>query len=89
MSVTLTLGVGPKVESVVVPKDALRLGGRTPEVAVVDAESRQVRLVPVTLGVMDGAWVQVTGAVNAGDLVVTKGNERLGPGMPVAFQDPR
>ena len=80
MFARVTLPVGKPTKALMAPKDALKLGGKTPEVFVVDPESKRALPVPVTLGVADGAWIEVRGALQDGQLVVTKGNERLFPG---------
>jgi multidrug efflux pump subunit AcrA (membrane-fusion protein) len=78
-----TLPVGKPVEALLVPKDALVLGGPSPIVYVVDPVSSEVRPVPVELGSAYEGMVQVTGALEVGQQVVTKGNERLRPGQKV------
>jgi multidrug efflux pump subunit AcrA (membrane-fusion protein) len=81
-----------RAESVkVVPKDALVLGGAVPLIFVVDsraAATGTVRAVPVELGAAVGGSVEVRSDVAPGSLVVVRGNERLRPGMPVAFEPP-
>lgn len=71
-----------------VPKDALVLNGSRRYVFVVESDSSRagqtVRSVPVTLGVADGGLVQVDGDLQAGDLVVVRGNERLKDGQAVS-----
>lgn len=83
------LPVGARGEVTVVPKDALVLGTGTPLVYVVDAGSATgtgtVRQVPVSLGATVAGSVEVTGGVEPGQLVVTRGNERLRPGAEVKF----
>lgn len=83
------LPVGKTGLATVVPKDALVLGGRVPIVYAVDvaAGSTQglVRPVEVTLGSTVGGAVEVRGPLDAGQLVVIRGNERLRPGMTVSF----
>lgn len=83
-----TLPVGPEAEQLLVPKDALVLGGPTPLLFVVQLDSAAgqtgtVRPVPVTLGVADKGRIVVRGELAAGDLVVSQGNERLRPGQAV------
>jgi HlyD family secretion protein len=87
------LPVGARGEVTVVPKDALVLGTGVPAVYVVDitdttgtTRTGTVRPVPVTLGATVAGSVEVTGAVEPGQLVVTRGNERLKPGAAVKFQ---
>ncbi len=77
------LPVGEEVDAVLVPQDALVLGGPSPTVFVVDEASQTARPVPVELGVVSKGQVAVTGALKQGDRVVTAGNERLRPGQPV------
>lgn len=90
MLARVTLPTGAKQEALLVPKDALVLGGQTPIVYVVnttdaDGKSGQATPVPVELGVATGKQIQVTGALVAGQLVVVQGNERLRPGQPVSI----
>ena len=67
------------------------LGGRSPVIYVVkpaaDGKGMVAEAIPVVLGVADGSWIQVTGAVQAGQSVVRKGNERLRPGAAVKIVD--
>jgi RND family efflux transporter MFP subunit len=87
MLVTATIGVGEEKPSLLVPKDALVLNGpqRAVVVAAKDAKSVQTvaRIVPVETGTAVGSLIQVTGALQAGDLVVIRGNERVRPGQPL------
>jgi RND family efflux transporter MFP subunit len=88
MLARVTLPTGAKQQALLVPKDALVLGGQTPVVYVVNSsdpadKTGQAAPVPVELGVATGDLIQVTGAVTAGQYVVVQGNERLQPGQPV------
>jgi HlyD family secretion protein len=90
MLASVTLPVGERVKAVLVPKDALVLGGRRLEVFVVEhpAEGEgppKVRAVSVQLGVSDGDWVEVKSQppLKPGELVVVQGNERLVDGAAV------
>jgi RND family efflux transporter MFP subunit len=87
-----TLEVGNFGRGVLVPKDAVVLGGPKPVVYAVDPAPAEmaaqgvggmVRAVPVDLGAEDGNWIAARGDLKHGDRVVTQGNERLRPGMPV------
>jgi RND family efflux transporter MFP subunit len=83
------LPTGRKQQSLMVPKDALVLGGVQTLVYVLqqpDGNSNEttVRAVPVTLGVSDGQQIQVTGNLSEGDRVVVQGNERLKSGQAVS-----
>jgi RND family efflux transporter MFP subunit len=90
------LPVGRAASVKVVPKDALVLGGPTPVIFVVDGTNAAtppvagtVRAVPVELGAAIGGNVEVRSDIEPGRLVVVRGNERLRPGMAVAFEQPR
>jgi len=90
------LPVGGSERVKVVPKDALVLGGSAPMVFVVDEQNPPapsstgtVRAVPVELGAAVGGNVVVRSDLAPGRLVVVRGNERLRPGMAVAFEPPR
>jgi len=82
------LDVGAPKAALLVPKDALVLGGPSPIVYVVtpgaDGDPPTARPVPVRTGAAVGALIVVDGTVAEGDLVVTRGNERLRPGQPLA-----
>ena len=95
------LPVGRTGSATVVPKDAVVLGGARPVVYVIDAApaaagaaanpagaSGIVRPVEVSLGLAVEGSVEVRGGIEPGQLVVTRGNERLRPGMAVSFQPP-
>lgn len=90
------LPVGRAASVKVVPKDALVLGGTTPMIFVIDGPNAAatrvegtVRAVPVELGAAVGGNVEVRSDIEPGRLVVVRGNERLRPGMSVAFEQPR
>ena len=91
MYARVMLPTGARQTAMLVFKDALVLGGPQPVVFVVDgapANGKQgkTRPVPVQLGVAEGSMIQVTGALQAGQLVVVQGNERLHPGQDVRIQ---
>jgi multidrug efflux pump subunit AcrA (membrane-fusion protein) len=80
MFATVHLPVGAKEKAVLVPKDALVLGGPRPIVFVVtDGEAEPV---PVETGIAVDDLVQVKGGVAGGQKVVIRGNERLRQDMP-------
>ena len=84
----VTLPVGKPTPSLLVPKDALVLGGATPMVyiAAADPKTKQVTAQPVavSLGLTDGTFIQVSGqGLAKGQQVVVRGNERLRPGQPL------
>ncbi len=79
---SVRLPTGGTRKSLLVPKDALVLGGRQTVVYVVDPlpddrHAGVVRPVPVTIGISDGAAIEVTGQLSVDDRVVVEGNERL------------
>lgn len=89
----VTLSVGKKQKVVLVPKDALVLGGPTPTVYVFapadeGATSGTVRPVAVIVRAAYDGLVQVEGQVGPGERVVTQGNERLRPGQAVSILPP-
>lgn len=91
MYARVMLPTGNRQKALLVAKDALVLGGPQPVIYVVDAPAAdakqgKARLVPVQLGVADGSLMQITGAVQPGQMVVVQGNERLRPGQDVQIQ---
>ncbi len=90
MLARVSLPTGAKQNALLVPKDALVLGGPMPVVYVLSSsdptsKQSQVAAVPVELGVAQGILIQVTGAIVAGQFVVVQGNERLRPGQTVSI----
>lgn len=82
----VAMPLGAPREALVVPKDALVLGGASPTVMrVVPAGANQLTVAPVPVkpGVAAGDQIEVQGDIHAGDRVVVRGNERVRPGMPV------
>jgi multidrug efflux pump subunit AcrA (membrane-fusion protein) len=83
MFAQVTLPLGEPKAALLVPKDALVLGGPAPMVYVVNDDST-VLAVPVELGVTEGELIQVKSReIAAGQRVVVRGNERLHPGVRV------
>ncbi len=85
MFARVTLSVGKPTTCVLVPKDAVVLGGPTPLVFVAASGggTTLVRPVPVTLGPAQGAWIAVIGNLKEGDQAIVEGNERVRPGQEV------
>ena len=87
MLARVLLAVGKPHPSLLVSKNALVLGGRTPLVFVLktDAATKETTAHPVEveIGVADGSLIQVSGELREGDRVVVEGNERLRPGVAV------
>lgn len=88
------LPVGKTGAVTVVPKDAVVLGRGQPVVYLVENPQGtltavgSVRPVEVSLGAAVEGFVEIQGDLEPGQLVVTRGNERLRPGASVAFQIP-
>jgi multidrug efflux pump subunit AcrA (membrane-fusion protein) len=84
MFATVHLPVGGTEKAVLVPKDALVLGGPSPMVyVIVDGKAAPVQ---VEVGIAVDDLVQVKGGVTGGQKVVVRGNERLAPGQPVRIE---
>ena len=77
VNIRLLLDTLPQV--VAVPVAAIQRGDKGSFVYRLDA-SGSVAMLPVTPGAVDGDWVAVTGAVKAGDKVVTDGVDKLRDG---------
>jgi RND family efflux transporter MFP subunit len=90
MYARVLLPTGVRKKGMLVLKDSLVLGGLQPVVFAVDAapggKQGKVRPMPVQLGASHGSMIQVTGGLQAGQLVVVQGNERLRPGQDVQIQ---
>ncbi len=89
------LPVGQAGSVTVVPKDAVVLGVARPFVYCIDLTATTdgggtgtVRPVEVALGATVEGQVEVRNGIEPGQLVVTRGNERLRPGAVVSFQIP-
>jgi multidrug efflux pump subunit AcrA (membrane-fusion protein) len=88
MFARVTLAVGKPTEYVLVPKDAVVLGGASPMVYVaVTADGKMsVRPVPVKKGPDHGQWTAVMGGIQEGDQVIVEGNERVRPGQEIRVE---
>jgi len=99
MYARVELPTGNVKTSLMVPKDAIVLGGANPIVFVIDKGSIEgdrttvtggkVRPIQVQLGVAQGEWISVVGDLNEGQLVVVEGNERLRAEQAVSIKDTR
>ena len=77
---------GRRRSVLMIPKDALILGGRLPVVMVADMTSKSEGVavrVEVETGIAHGELIEVTGQLSAGQSVIVDGNERLQPGQLV------
>lgn len=85
MLAQIGLPEGDPYRAVVVPKDAVVTRGPQKLVFLVNGNNT-ISEVPVQTGSGVGAWVEVQGTLQAGQKVVTRGNERLMNGQPVQGQ---
>jgi RND family efflux transporter MFP subunit len=69
-------------EVLAVPRDALVLRRSGSSVYSVNGDNKAVNI-PVKVGIASGDLVEVSGKLNPGDKVVTRGGERLRPGQDV------
>ena len=83
MFARIHIAVGESRRAVLVPKDALVLGGPKPVVFVLSDDGKTVRPVPVETGLAVDGEIEVRGPVAAGAKVVVRGNERLRPPFEV------
>lgn len=86
MFARVTLILDQRADAVVVPEEALIPQGNDHIVfKVVDGK---VAPQPVTLGVRRKGVVEITSGLAAGDVVITAGQLKVGPGMPVTVMPP-
>jgi len=85
MLAKVELPVGEPKKMLMAPKDAIVLNGNKRTMFVVDSKTKAVSEVAVELGVSNGELIEVAGGIQAGQLVVIRGNERLKPGQIVAI----
>ncbi len=81
MFVRAKLPAGPKIKAIVVPRDAIIFKGPVRIVYVV--RNNIAMPMPVETGLEYTNRIAVFGQIRRGDIVVTRGNERLRPGEPV------
>lgn len=83
MLARVQLPVGAPKRMLMAPKDAIVLNGNRRTMFVVNSETKTVREVNVELGVSNGELIEVQGTVEADQVVVIRGNERLKTGQKV------
>ncbi|HET6277750.1 MAG TPA: efflux RND transporter periplasmic adaptor subunit [Candidatus Polarisedimenticolia bacterium] len=83
MLAQVSMPAGDTHNAIIVPKDAVVGDGANQHVFRIGADST-VERVPVQTGQGIGDWIVIDGGIAAGEQVVTRGNERLSPGQPVA-----
>ena len=77
------LGIGNKVEMLMVKKDALVLGSLNPSIWVVNKNGSTSSVSSVSVKTV-GEWIQIIGDISENDTVVLQGNERLRAGQAVS-----
>jgi len=82
MLAQVSFPAGESYRATVVPKDAVVTQGDDRFVYLIGGDDK-VSAVPVRTGEGVGSWIVVEGDVRAGQKVVTRGNERLRPGLVV------
>ena len=87
-SVRLSMPTANAKEVLTVPRDALVLRREGAFVFRIDAEM-MAEQVGVMTGLGAGHLIEVIGGINAGDMVVTRGAERLATGMRVQISEDR
>ena len=84
-SVRIAVPVTARRKVLSVPRDAMVLRRDAISVFVIDGKHIAHRI-PVIPGIAGGAWIEVKGNIKPGDLVVTRGGERLRDGQKVVVQ---
>jgi multidrug efflux pump subunit AcrA (membrane-fusion protein) len=82
----VTLPIGERHDALLVPKDAIVAQG--PRLIVFAVRDGKAVPVPIERSSFYEGWAVVTGAVQPGEAVVIRGNERLRPGQPVQIAAP-
>lgn len=82
MMVRGMLPYGKNREALFVPQDAITVSQGEKIIYLVDKNNLAKR-VPVKTGTMKKGFIEVNGDLSPGDLVVTRGGERLRPGIPL------
>jgi RND family efflux transporter MFP subunit len=84
-SVRIAVPTTARREVLSVPRDALVLRSDAVSVFVIDSDAIAHRVVVIP-GIASGPWIEVAGNLKAGDVVVTRGGERLRDGQKVVVQ---
>lgn len=82
MLAQVSFAAGEVYKATMVPKDAVISRGPQKILYRVNGNNT-VEEIAVETGAGAGAWIEVNGPVRPGDRVITRGNERLAPGMGV------
>lgn len=79
--VQVLLGVATRAEALFIPEQALISQPKAQMVFKVVEGAAQ--MVPVQTGMRKKGWVEVTSGLAVGDVVITGGHQKIGPGSPV------
>ena len=82
MLAQVALPAGETYRATVVPKDAIVQQGHERVVYRLNGEGT-VERIPIETGAGVGSWIAVSGPIEAGHKIITRGNERLFPGQTV------
>lgn len=82
MLAQVSFAAGEVYKATMVPKDAVISRGQQKILYRVNGDNT-VEEIAVETGAGAGAWIEVSGPIRPGDRVITRGNERLAPGMGV------
>jgi len=82
MLAQVSFGAGEVYSATMVPKDAIISRGTQKFLYRVNGDNT-VEELAVETGSGAGVWIEITGPVRPGDKIITRGNERLAPGMGV------
>jgi len=82
MMVKGMLPYGTERKALFVPQDAITVSRGQNVVYLVDKDNK-AKMVPVKTGIQRKSLIEVNGNLSPGDPVVTRGGERLRPGMPL------
>ena len=88
MMVETHLPTSLKKLAILVPKDAVTYLGNNASIWVVGSDNGVIKK-SINTGQSIGAWIEVTGEIQKGTKVVTRGNERLFPGTKISPEDVR
>jgi multidrug efflux system membrane fusion protein len=83
MRVACSIETGASENAVVIPRDLVELRHGQPHAFVVDRVASVVRLRRLSLGIQSDRLVEVLDGLEAGDLIVAGGEDRLDDGASI------
>jgi RND family efflux transporter MFP subunit len=81
MEVQVVINEGKSHAVLALPRTALTGDYATPAVLLIQGKQAVAR--PIRIGRQHGTWLEVTGGLRPGDLVVVAGQQHLAPGAPI------